>query len=118
MPCRPKRRPLRPPLTLRLLPSLNLTLYPRPNLRLPCRTRLSPMPPDDEPLAPLEVAVELPRFEDQPVYTLDFDHTFDPFGILPKVDAPEAPDVETCPKMPGSRCSRRKSRPSSHPKNP
>jgi predicted Zn finger-like uncharacterized protein len=50
---------------------------------------------DDEPLAPLEVAVELPRFEDQPVYTLDFDHTFDPFGILPKVDAPEAPDVET-----------------------
>lgn len=24
---------------------------------------------------------------EQPVYTLDFDHTFDPFGILPKVDA-------------------------------
>lgn len=23
---------------------------------------------------------------DQPVYTLDFDHTFDPFGILPKVE--------------------------------
>jgi predicted Zn finger-like uncharacterized protein len=44
---------------------------------------------DVEPLAPLEVAVELPRFEDQPVYTLDFDHTFDPFGILPKVDAPQ-----------------------------
>jgi predicted Zn finger-like uncharacterized protein len=42
-----------------------------------------------EPLAPLEVTVELPRFEDQPVYTLDFDHTFDPFGILPKVDAPQ-----------------------------
>ena len=48
-------------------------------------------PPEDEPLAPLEVAVELPRFEDQPVYTLDFDHTFDPFGILPKVDAQDEP---------------------------
>jgi hypothetical protein len=46
-----------------------------------------------EPLAPLEVAVELPRFEDQPVYTLDFDHTFDPFGILPKVDAPQDSSV-------------------------
>ena len=50
----------------------------------------SPAVPEDEPLAPLEVAVELPNFEDQPVYTLDFDHTFDPFGILPKVDAPQA----------------------------
>ncbi|MFC5480204.1 DUF3426 domain-containing protein [Massilia suwonensis] len=50
----------------------------------------SPAVPEDEPLAPLEVAVELPNFDDQPVYTLDFDHTFDPFGILPKVDAPEA----------------------------
>ena len=55
-------------------------------------------PADDEPLAPLaplDIAVELPRFEDQPVYTLDFDHTFDPFGILPKVDAAAAPEVET-----------------------
>jgi predicted Zn finger-like uncharacterized protein len=51
-------------------------------------------PLDDEPLAPLDVAVELPRFEDQPVYTLDFDHTFDPFGILPKVDAPDEPQPE------------------------
>ncbi|QOL51369.1 zinc-ribbon and DUF3426 domain-containing protein [Massilia litorea] len=50
---------------------------------------------DDEALAPLDMTVELPRFEDQPVYTLDFDHTFDPFGILPKVDAPAAPEVET-----------------------
>jgi len=60
--------------------------------------RRRPAPEDEvEPLAPLEVAVELPRFEDQPVYTLDFDHTFDPFGILPKVDAPDdapAPDDE------------------------
>jgi predicted Zn finger-like uncharacterized protein len=48
---------------------------------------------DAEALAPLEVAVELPRFEDQPVYTLDFDHTFDPFGILPKVDAPQEASV-------------------------
>jgi predicted Zn finger-like uncharacterized protein len=45
--------------------------------------------PEEEPLAPLDVAVALPNFDDQPVYTLDFDHTFDPFGILPKVDAPE-----------------------------
>ncbi len=29
------------------------------------------------------------NFDDQPVYTLDFNHTFDPFGILPKVAAPE-----------------------------
>jgi len=49
---------------------------------------------EDEPLAPLDVAVELPRFEDQPVYTLDFDHTFDPFGILPKVDAPDEAQPE------------------------
>ncbi|MGX4642052.1 DUF3426 domain-containing protein [Massilia sp. SYSU DXS3249] len=28
-------------------------------------------------------------FEDQPVYTLDFDHTFDPLGILPKVASPD-----------------------------
>jgi hypothetical protein len=58
-----------------------------------------PAPAVDEeplaPLAPLDIAVELPRFEDQPVYTLDFDHTFDPFGILPKVDAPAAPEVES-----------------------
>jgi predicted Zn finger-like uncharacterized protein len=31
-----------------------------------------------------------PDFDDQPVYTLDFDHTFDPLGILPKVEADEA----------------------------
>jgi predicted Zn finger-like uncharacterized protein len=64
----------------------------------PVDTTPSAVPEDDaEPLAPLEVAVELPRFEDQPVYTLDFDHTFDPFGILPKVDAPDeapAPDEQ------------------------
>ena len=55
----------------------------------------SPAIPEDEPLAPLDVAVDLPNFDDQPVYTLDFDHTFDPFGILPKVDAPhEAPSSE------------------------
>jgi len=55
-----------------------------------------PPVPEDEPLAPLEMPVELPNFEDQPVYTLDFDHTFDPFGILPKVDAPDdaAPEAE------------------------
>jgi predicted Zn finger-like uncharacterized protein len=58
----------------------------------------SPVVPEDEPLAPLDVAVDLPNFDDQPVYTLDFDHTFDPFGILPKVDAPhEAPPADVEP---------------------
>ncbi|MDB5746056.1 MAG: hypothetical protein JWP72_904 [Massilia sp.] len=33
-----------------------------------------------------------PDFDGQPVYTLDFDHTFDPLGILPKVASPEAGD--------------------------
>ena len=32
-----------------------------------------------------------PDFDEQPVYTLDFDHTFDPFGILPKVDVADGP---------------------------
>ena len=27
-----------------------------------------------------------------PVYTLDFDHTFDPLGILPKAEAPDEPE--------------------------
>lgn len=53
--------------------------------------------PEDEPLAPLEVTVELPRFEDQPVYTLDFDHTFDPLGILPKADAPRETAADDAP---------------------
>ena len=63
---------------------------------------------EDEPLAPLEVTVDLPRFEDQPVYTLDFNHTFDPLGILPKVDAPQetaaddapAPEAAAAPAQP------------------
>jgi len=45
----------------------------------------------DTPAAPAVPSVDTaPNFDDQPVYTLDFDHTFDPFGILPKVAAPEA----------------------------
>ncbi|KQQ87447.1 hypothetical protein ASF77_17965 [Massilia sp. Leaf139] len=45
------------------------------------------------------MAVDLPNFDDQPVYTLDFDHTFDPFGILPKVDLPgeSVPPAEAAP---------------------
>jgi predicted Zn finger-like uncharacterized protein len=66
---------------------------PAPEVQAEAPVVIAP-PPEDEPLAPLEVAVELPRFEDQPVYTLDFDHTFDPFGILPKVDAPDEPQPE------------------------
>jgi predicted Zn finger-like uncharacterized protein len=30
---------------------------------------------------------------DAPVYTLDFDHTFDPLGILPEAPPPEAPPI-------------------------
>ena len=41
----------------------------------------------EAPAAPADDAA--PNFDDQPVYTLDFGHTFDPFGILPKVAAPE-----------------------------
>lgn len=41
----------------------------------------------EAPAAPADDAT--PNFDDQPVYTLDFNHTFDPFGILPKVAAPE-----------------------------
>ena len=48
----------------------------------------------DEPATPAAPAADaLPDsadFDGQPVYTLDFDHTFDPLGILPKVDAPDA----------------------------
>ena len=42
----------------------------------------------DAPAAP--ALPEPADFDGQPVYTLDFDHTFDPLGILPKVAAPEA----------------------------
>lgn len=35
---------------------------------------------------------DAPDADDQPVYTLDFDHTFDPLGILPKVASPSAND--------------------------
>jgi predicted Zn finger-like uncharacterized protein len=59
--------------------------------------------PVEEPAAasapPPGEAETAPNFDDQPVYTLDFDHTFDPFGILPKV---AAPDEEPLPDaMPG-----------------
>jgi len=45
--------------------------------------------PAATPATPVGEAEAAPNFDDQPVYTLDFDHTFDPFGILPKVAAPE-----------------------------
>ena len=51
-----------------------------------------PEPVDEPANSPAPPAGEVeagPNFDDQPVYTLDFDHTFDPFGILPKVAAPE-----------------------------
>ncbi|MFC4930475.1 zinc-ribbon and DUF3426 domain-containing protein [Massilia sp. GCM10023247] len=43
---------------------------------------------DSEPAA--EALPDSADFDGQPVYTLDFDHTFDPLGILPKADAPDA----------------------------
>jgi predicted Zn finger-like uncharacterized protein len=33
----------------------------------------------------------------EPIYTLDFDNTFDPFGILPKIEGPPAPPPEPEP---------------------
>lgn len=45
--------------------------------------------PATAPATPPGEAEAAPNFDDQPVYTLDFDHTFDPFGILPKVAAPD-----------------------------
>ncbi|MDN4057890.1 zinc-ribbon and DUF3426 domain-containing protein [Massilia sp. YIM B02769] len=62
--------------------------------------------PEPEPVegpaaaaTPVGEAEAAPNFDDQPVYTLDFDHTFDPFGILPKV---ASPDEEPLPDaMPG-----------------
>ena len=48
-------------------------------------------PESGEPAA--EALPVTPDFEDQPVYTLDFDHTFDPLGILPKVEPDEADAV-------------------------
>ena len=50
----------------------------------------------EAPAAPADATA--PNFDDQPVYTLDFNHTFDPFGILPKVAAPE----ETAPFIPAA----------------
>jgi predicted Zn finger-like uncharacterized protein len=47
------------------------------------------------PPAPPAPAAEAPQAETQaepPVYTLDFDHTFDPLGILPKA-APDEPSA-------------------------
>jgi predicted Zn finger-like uncharacterized protein len=36
--------------------------------------------------------------DQQPVYTLDFDHTFDPLGILPKPEEEAAPEAEQAPE--------------------
>jgi len=52
-------------------------------------TAADPLPAVDTEAPPAPASEAAPSFDDQPVYTLDFDHTFDPFGILPKVDAPE-----------------------------
>lgn len=52
-------------------------------------TVADPLPAADTEAPPVPASEAAPSFDDQPVYTLDFDHTFDPFGILPKVDAPE-----------------------------
>jgi predicted Zn finger-like uncharacterized protein len=46
--------------------------------------------PFDAPTAPSSSA---PNHDAEPIYTLDFDSTFDPFGILPKAASPEAIDT-------------------------
>lgn len=38
-----------------------------------------------------------PQPDGEPIYTLDFDHTFDPLGILPKVAQAAEPKEETAP---------------------
>jgi predicted Zn finger-like uncharacterized protein len=38
----------------------------------------------------------------QPIYTLDFDHTFDPFGILPKAEETESDEAEEPAPEPAS----------------
>jgi predicted Zn finger-like uncharacterized protein len=51
-------------------------------------------PPQATPLdATVPAASGAPDLDSEPIYTLDFDSTFDPFGILPKADAPET--IET-----------------------
>lgn len=42
---------------------------------------------------PFDVPAATPDLDAEPIYTLDFDSTFNPFGILPKVAAPES--IET-----------------------
>jgi len=56
-------------------------------------------PADSADAATDAAASAAPDFDGQPVYTLDFDHTFDPFGILPKIDAADeaAPAVHEAP---------------------
>ena len=47
------------------------------------KTAAAPAPQADTPAAADDDTL--------PVYTLDFDHTFDPLGILPKAEAPDEP---------------------------
>jgi predicted Zn finger-like uncharacterized protein len=51
--------------------------------------------PEPETAAP-EPPAPAGDADDTPVYTLDFDHTFDPFGILPKVE----PTLDEAPPRP------------------
>jgi len=52
------------------------------------RSAAAPAPPPP-PAPPVEAPAEAPA--EPPVYTLDFDHTFDPLGILPKATSEEPP---------------------------
>jgi predicted Zn finger-like uncharacterized protein len=60
-------------------------------------TQPEPEPAASEPEAPSPVP-DTHDLDGEPIYTLDFDHTFDPFGILPKAEetapAQEAADIE------------------------
>jgi predicted Zn finger-like uncharacterized protein len=60
-----------------------------------------PAPPEVEPAA---AAPDTHEVDGQPIYTLDFDHTFDPFGILPKAEesaSGPSPDEAHDPHDPG-----------------
>jgi predicted Zn finger-like uncharacterized protein len=51
-----------------------------------------PHAPEPEPAVEASAHPSAPALDNEPIYTLDFDHTFDQFGILPKVEEPAAAD--------------------------
>lgn len=70
---------------------------PSPGAPQPAQTPpAAELPAPDAPARPEPEAAEDANDSAPPVYTLDFDHTFDPFGILPKVE----PALDAAPPQP------------------